>query len=131
MVTGLAAGFPVVALAASAAASPAASAAGSVAASAASSVPTALAHQEIVELPAEDRVLDSAFEEVYRIGSFGGEEWETFGTVAEMAFDQAGNLYVADSQASRVVVVSREGGLSESSETPGRDRASSATDRWG
>ena len=111
MVTGLAAGFPVVALAASAAASPAASAAGSVAASAASSVPAALSRQEIVELPAEDRVLDSAFEEVYRIGSFGGEEWETFGTVAEMAFDQAGNLYVADSQASRVVVVSREGGF--------------------
>ncbi len=91
MVTGLAAALPVVALAASAVASP--------------------ARQEIVELPAEDRVLDSAFEEVYRVGSFGGEEWETFGDVAAMAFDQAGNLYVADGQALRIVVVDREGAL--------------------
>ena len=97
MATGLAAAFPVVALAVSAVASPAASAA------------TSPARQEIVELPAEDRVLDSAFEEVYRIGSFGGEEWETFGAVADMAFDQAGNLYVADGQASRIVVVDRDG----------------------
>lgn len=97
MATGLAAAFPVVALAVSAVASPTASAA------------TSPARQEIVELPAEDRVLDSAFEEVYRIGSFGGEEWETFGAVADMAFDQAGNLYVADGQASRIVVVDREG----------------------
>jgi len=91
MVTGLAAALPVVALAASAVASP--------------------ARQEIVELPAEDRVLDSTFEEVYRVGSFGGEEWETFGDVAAMAFDQAGNLYVADGQALRIVVVDREGAL--------------------
>lgn len=89
MVTGLAAAFPVVALAASAAVLP--------------------ARQEIVELPAEDRFLDSTFEEVYRIGSFGGEEWETFADVAGMAFDEAGNLYVLDSQASRIVVVDREG----------------------
>lgn len=92
MVTGLAAALPVVALAASAAAA-------------------SPARQEIVELPAEDRVLDSTFEEVYRIGSFGGEEWETFGDVADMAFDQAGNLYVVDGQALRIVVVDREGAL--------------------
>ena len=69
------------------------------------------ARQEIVELPAEDRILDSAFEEVYRIGSFGGEEWETFGDLADMAFDQAGNLYVVDGQALRIVVVDRDGAL--------------------
>ena len=92
MATGLAAALPVVALAASAAAA-------------------SPARQEIVELPAEDRVLDSTFEEVYRIGSFGGEEWETFGDVADMAFDQAGNLYVVDGQALRIVVVDREGAL--------------------
>ena len=75
--------------------------------------------QEIVELPAEDRVLDSAFEEVYRIGSFGGEEWETFGNVAGMGFDQAGNLYVMDSQASRIVVVDREGAFVRAFGGPG------------
>ena len=69
------------------------------------------AGQEVVELPAEDRPLDGAFEEVYRIGAFGGEEWETFGSVAGMTFDEAGNLYVVDGQASRIVVVDREGGL--------------------
>lgn len=109
MVTGLAVAFPIVALAASVDASPTALTAGSVAASTATSAPASPARQEIVELPAEDRVLDSAFEEVYRIGSFGGEEWETFGAVADMAFDQAGNLYIADGQASRIVVVDREG----------------------
>lgn len=77
------------------------------------------ARQEIVELPAEDQVLDPAFAEVYRIGSFGGEEWETFGDVAGMAFDQAGNLYVMDSQASRIVVVDREGGFVRAFGGPG------------
>lgn len=89
--TGLAVALPAIALAASAV------------------VPSA--RQEIVELPAEDRPLDSAFEEVYRIGSFGGEEWETFGSIADMGFDQAGNLYVVDGQASRIVVVDQRGDL--------------------
>lgn len=97
--TGLAAAVPAVALAVSAAA------------------PSV--RQEVVELPAEDRVLESAFEEVYRIGSFGGEEWETFGNVAGMGFDQAGNLYVMDSQASRIVVVNREGAFVRAFGGPG------------
>ena len=87
------------------------------------------AGQEVVELPAEDRPLDGAFEEVYRIGSFGGEEWETFGSVAGMTFDEAGNLYVVDGQASRIVVVDREGALVRTVGNAGEDRASSATGR--
>lgn len=97
--TGLAVAWPAIALAASAVAPP--------------------AGQEIVELPAEDRVLNSAFEEVYRIGSFGGEEWETFSNIAGMGFDQAGNLYVMDSQAFRIVVVDREGAFVRTFGGPG------------
>ena len=37
-----------------------------------------LAAQEVVELPAEDRILDAEFEEVYRVGSIDGDEWEVF-----------------------------------------------------
>lgn len=68
-----------------------------------------LAAQEVIELPAEDRLLDADFEEVYRVGAFNGSEWETFGRVRGVAFDPSGNLYVLDSQAARIVVVDTEG----------------------
>ena len=60
-------------------------------------------------LPGEDRLLEANFEEVYRIGSVDGDEWETFGRVSGVSFDASGNLYVMDDQAGRIVVVSREG----------------------
>ena len=68
-----------------------------------------LAAQEVIELPAEDRLLDADFEEVYRVGSFDGDEWETFGRVSGVAFDDSGNLHVMDDQAGRIVVVSQGG----------------------
>ena len=68
-----------------------------------------VAAQEVVHLPAEDRVLDADFEEVYRVGSLDGDEWEQFGTIHEAAFDGQGNLYLVDSYALRVVVVDRRG----------------------
>ena len=46
-----------------------------------------LAAQQVVELPAEDRLLDADFEEVYRVGAVTGEDWETFGNVHDLAFD--------------------------------------------
>ncbi|MYE15682.1 MAG: hypothetical protein F4Y07_04290 [Gemmatimonadetes bacterium] len=61
--------------------------------------------QEVIELPGEDRRLDSSFEEVYRVGSLTGEDWEQFGEIAGLAFDGTGNLYVLDPQAARVVLV--------------------------
>ena len=67
--------------------------------------------QETVELPGEDRWLDADFEEVFRIGSALGEEWEQFGDVRSVMFDGAGNLYVFDSQAERIFVVGRDGTL--------------------
>ena len=69
-------------------------------------IAVAAAAQEVIELPAEDRPLEADFEEVYRAGSLAGEDWEQFGRIASLAFDGAGNLYVLDRQAARVVVVS-------------------------
>ncbi len=70
-----------------------------------------LAAQQVVKLPAEDRLLDADFEEVYRVGAVAGEDWETFGNVHDLAFDRVGNLYVVDTQGARIVVVNPEGGF--------------------
>ena len=67
--------------------------------------------QEIIELPAEDRWLAADFEELYRVGSLQGGEWDTFGRVADVDFDGAGNLYVLDTQAARFSVVDLQGNL--------------------
>ena len=69
----------------------------------------ALPAQEIIELPAEDRWLDAGFEEVYRLGSLSGEEWEQFGNVRRVGFDAAGQLYVFDNRADRIHVVGPDG----------------------
>ncbi len=61
------------------------------------------------ELPARDRVLEPEIDDLYTVGSFDGELWETFGTVTQVAFDGAGNLYVLDRDNHRVVVVDPAG----------------------
>jgi len=68
-----------------------------------------LTAQEVIALPAEDRLLDADFEEVYRVGALDGDEWEAFGRVSAVGFGESGNLYVMDDQGGRIVVVSREG----------------------
>ena len=65
--------------------------------------------QEVIELPAEDRILEAEFEEVYRVGSVDGDEWELFSRVSAVGFDQSGDLHVMDDQGGRIVVVSKEG----------------------
>lgn len=69
--------------------------------------------QEVIDLPGEDRRLDPMLdlEEVFGIGSALGEDWEQFGNVRRVAFDDAGRLYVFDSQLDRVVVVGADGGF--------------------
>ena len=67
--------------------------------------------QEVIELPGEDRWLEADFEEVFRVGSLVGEEWEQFGDVRRVAFDGAGRLYVFDTQAERIFVVDTDGAL--------------------
>ena len=70
-----------------------------------------LAAQEVIELPAEDRLLDADFEEIYRLGAVDGRGWETFGRVNSVGFDGAGNLYILDSGAVRIYVVDQQGNL--------------------
>lgn len=75
--------------------------------------------QSVVDLPAADRPLSADFEEVYRIGSFDGELWETFGDVRRVAFDAQGRLYVFDRQSDRVTVVDRDGSFLREIGRPG------------
>ena len=70
-----------------------------------------LSAQEVIELPAEDRLLDADFEEIYRLGALDGRGWETFGHVVGVGFDGAGNLYILDSGAVRIYVVDQQGNL--------------------
>ena len=67
--------------------------------------------QETIELPGEDRWLEADFEEVFRVGSLMGEEWEQFGDVQRVSFDGEGRLYVFDSQTERIFVVDTDGAL--------------------
>ena len=78
---------------------------------AASSVAVAATAQEIVDLPGEDRWLAVEYEEVYRLGSVAGADWEQFGDIRGLVFDGAGNLYVFDDQAQLVYVVDSGGRL--------------------
>ena len=71
----------------------------------------ALAAQEAIDLPAEDRSLDVRLEELFRVGSLGGDRWDVFGDIGGVAFDGTGNLYIFDSQAPRVSVVDPAGTL--------------------
>jgi len=64
--------------------------------------------QEIIELPADSRWLTPDFEEVYRLGTPSGEDWEQFGSV-DVAFDDAGRLYVLDHHVDSIFVVGPEG----------------------
>lgn len=65
--------------------------------------------QRIVELSAEDRWLEATLEEMYRVGSLMGEEWEQFGEIRDVAFGSGGQLYILDAAASAVTTVSPAG----------------------
>ena len=65
--------------------------------------------QEVIDLPGDDRRLAPDFEELYRVGSVQGEEWEQFGNVRRVGFDGAGRLHVFDNQADRVTIVGPDG----------------------
>ena len=75
--------------------------------------------QEVIQLPAEDRSLEADLEEVYRVGSLTGEDWEQFGRIHEVAFDGASNVYLLDIDAAKVLVVDRDGDLVRTIGRPG------------
>lgn len=58
-----------------------------------------------------DVQLAAVTEGVYTVGAFAGEDWETFGQVADVDFDASGNLYILDQGNYRVVVLDGEGTL--------------------
>jgi hypothetical protein len=60
-------------------------------------------------LDGEDFTLALSPSDVYSVGSFEGEDWETFSGVAATRFDAEGNLYIFDRGNYRVVVVDRAG----------------------
>ena len=60
---------------------------------------------------AQDRTLSADWPEVYRVGGMNAPEWAFFEDSARAAFDAAGNLYVLDASAGRVLVIDPEGGL--------------------
>ena len=52
--------------------------------------------QEVIDLTGRDKLLDPDFEEVFSFGVLEGEDWEMFGTVMHVGFDEIGNLYIFD-----------------------------------
>lgn len=58
-----------------------------------------------------DVELGAVIDDLYAVGSFSGEDWETFGRVADVDFDAFGNLYILDEGNYRMVAVDREGNL--------------------
>ena len=60
--------------------------------------------QQVVELPLEDRLLNSDFPEVYRIGD-GVRDWELLTRVTSIGFDAQGNLHIGDWSGGNLSVV--------------------------
>lgn len=70
--------------------------------------------QQVIDLPAEDRLLEADFELVFRIGSADAEaEWELFTAIRHLGFDGAGNLRMLDAPGpepgTRIVIVDAAG----------------------
>lgn len=72
-------------------------------------LPVSVASQQVIDLPGQDRSLEIEAEELYSVGSLDGDGWETFSTVAGVAFDGAGSLYILDAQNFRLVKVGPRG----------------------
>lgn len=60
-------------------------------------------------LEGPDYTIDPRPENVFTVGALEGESWETFGQVTRVAFDQQGNLFILDTGAGHVVMLSPPG----------------------
>ena len=58
---------------------------------------------------ATDIPLTATTESLYTVGALVGEDWETFGSVRSVQFDDEGNLHIFDAGAHRMVVVDADG----------------------
>ncbi|MXX72364.1 MAG: hypothetical protein F4205_04935 [Gemmatimonadetes bacterium] len=60
-------------------------------------------------LEGPDVMVAAVTEHVYTVGAYMGEDWESFGRLADVAFDGAGNAHVFDTQEDRIVVLDPDG----------------------
>ncbi len=73
--------------------------------------PISLAAQDVVELPRRDSDADIAVTPEYAIGGFDATGWQIFGSVSQVEFDGAGNLYLLDRQSMQISIVAPDGSL--------------------
>ena len=70
-----------------------------------------------------DFTIAPAHEALWTVGALDGEDWEVFGSVTDLAFNESGDLFVLDRQAAHVVVFDRMGAylrtISRQGEGPG------------
>lgn len=67
--------------------------------------------QNASDLPAQDRPILLDMRDLHAIGGMDAEPWAQFGSVAQVAFDGRGLLYILDRVAQRVVVIDENGRL--------------------
>ena len=81
-------------------------------------------------LEGPDVMLTAVTEDVYTVGAYMGHDWESFGLLADVAFDGAGNAHIVDMRADRIVMVAPDGSfvrmVGGSGEGPGELRSPSA-----
>ena len=62
-------------------------------------------------LDGPDVIVNAVTEEVFTVGSVGGDDWDTFGYVRSVHFDARANLHIFDGQADHILVVGPDGSL--------------------
>ena len=60
-------------------------------------------------LEGPDIMLTAVSEDVYTVGAYLGEDWESFGMLTGVGFDGAGNLHILDRRQDRIVVLDPDG----------------------
>ena len=93
-----------------------------------SGAPVAVGPPGTLEGP--DVMLTAVTEDIYTVGAYMGEDWESFGQLSTLAFDGAGNAHIVDRRADRIVVLDLEGTfvrfVGGSGEGPGELRSPSS-----
>ena len=60
-------------------------------------------------LAGPDVMLTAITEDVYTVGAYMGEDWESFSLPSDVGFDGAGNAHIVDMREDRIVVLDPEG----------------------
>jgi hypothetical protein len=72
-------------------------------------VPAILEAQTAVRLPEQDNVLSGTTAVLFSIGKDEGQDWELLGRVSQVAFDKNDNLFIFDSESSRILMFDAKG----------------------